>query len=366
MTRLRTAVIGVGHLGQHHARILANLPDVDLVGVVDANPDQARAVAAKLGTTPYEHFEPLLTRVDAVSVVTPTVHHHAVASAFLRAGVPALVEKPVCRTLAEADDLIALAAKSGVPLQVGHIERFNPAFEELAKRPIRPKFVEAERHGPFTGRSIDIGAVLDLMIHDLDLLLALVGGPVTRVAAVGAAVFGGHEDMVNARLEFENGCVAHVTASRITRQPKRRLRVWAPEGYAGIDFVTRKLTLVQQSEELREHGIRADRLDAGAKARLKDEVFGRYLQVLNLDADRKFDQLTAELKHFVDCVRTGRTPRVSGADGRDALELAERVLLALRQHPWEGTADGPQGPQKTPAPAGWLFPPMQLHRTEAA
>jgi predicted dehydrogenase len=366
MTRLRIAVIGVGHLGQHHARILASLPDVDLVGVVDSNPEQARTIAAKLGTTPFEHFEPLIGRVDAVSVVTPTVHHHEVASAFLKAGIPALVEKPVCRTLTEADDLIALAESSGVPLQVGHIERFNPAFEELARRPIRPKFVEAERHGPFTGRSIDIGAVLDLMIHDLDLLLALVGGPVNRVAAVGAAVFGGHEDMVNARLEFANGCVAHVTASRITRHPKRRLRVWAPEGYAGIDFVTRKLTLVQQSEELRQYGIRADQLDAAAKAQLKDEVFGRYLQVLNLDADRKFDQLTAELKHFVDCVRTGNTPRVSGSAGRDALELAERVLTALRDHPWEGTPDGPHGPKSPPQPAGWLFPPMRIIRNEAA
>jgi len=365
MTRLRMAVIGVGHLGQHHARILASLPDVDLVGVVDANPDQARAVAGKLGTTAYEHFEPLIGRVEAVSVVTPTIHHHAVAAAFLSAGVPTLVEKPVCRTLAEADDLIARADAAGVPLQVGHIERFNPAFEELARRPIRPKFVEAERHGPFTGRSIDIGAVLDLMIHDLDLLLALVGGPVTRVAAVGASVFGGYEDMVNARLEFENGCVAHVTASRITRHPKRRLRVWAPEGYAGIDFVTRKLTLVQQSPELRDHGIRAEQLDAAAKARLKDEVFGRYLQVLNLDADRKYDQLTAELKHFIYCVRTGHSPRVAGRDGRDALELAERVLAALRAHPWEGSAEGPHGPQP-PRPAGWLFPPIQIARPEAA
>src|SRR5579883_700105 len=365
MTRLRMAVIGVGHLGQHHARILASMPDVELIGVVDSNPEQARLIATRLGTTPYSQFEPLIGQVDAVSIVTPTIHHHAVASAFLKAGVPTLVEKPVCRTVAEADELIALAEAAGVPLQVGHIERFNPAFEELAKRPIRPKFVEAERHGPFTGRSIDIGAVLDLMIHDLDLLLALVGGPVARVSAVGAAVFGGYEDMVNARLEFANGCIAHVTASRITRHPKRRLRVWAPEGYAGIDFVTRKLTLVQQSEELRAYGIRADQLDAAAKARLKDEVFGRYLQVLNLDADRKFDQLTAELRHFIDCVRTGSKPRVSGHDGRDALELAERVLTALRAHSWEGSVEGPHGPQP-PAPAGWLFPPMRVLRNEAA
>jgi predicted dehydrogenase len=366
MTRLRTAVIGVGHLGQHHARILAGLPDVELVGVVDSNAEQARAVAAKLGTTPFDTFEPLVTRVDAVSVVTPTVHHHAVAKAFLEAGVPVLVEKPVCRTVAEADELIALAERACVPFQVGHIERFNPAFEELVKRPICPKFIEAERHGPFTGRSVDIGAVLDLMIHDLDLLLSLVNSPVRNVAAVGAAVFGGHEDMVNARLEFENGCVAHVTASRITRHPKRRLRIWAPEGYAGIDFVTRKLTLVQQSEEVRKFGLRVDHLDAAAKARLKDDVFGRYLQVLNLDGDRKGDQLTAELKHFVDCVRTGTQPRVSGRDGRNALELAERVLGALRSHPWEGTAGGPLGPGGLPEPAGYLFPPLQIARTDAA
>jgi predicted dehydrogenase len=249
-------------------------------------------------------------------------------------------------------------------LQVGHIERFNPAFEELLRRPITAKFVEAERHGPFTGRSIDIGAVLDLMIHDLDLLLALIGGPVRHVSAVGAAVFGGHEDMVNARLEFANGCIAHVTASRITQKPKRRLRIWAPEGYAGIDFVSRKLSLVQPGEEVRRFGLRVDRMDATAKARLKDEVFGRFLQVLNLDGDRKHDQLTAELRHFIDCVRTGRKPRVSGEDGRDALELAERVLAAVRSHQWEGRPDGPVGPAAMPKPAGWLFQPPS--RSEAA
>ncbi|HJZ53921.1 MAG TPA: Gfo/Idh/MocA family oxidoreductase [Gemmataceae bacterium] len=364
MTRLRMAVIGVGHLGQHHARILAGFPDVELAGVADANPEQARTIAERLGTAAYDHFEPLLGRVDAVSVVTPTIFHHHVASAFLRHRIPVMVEKPVCRTVAEANDLIELAQRAGVPLQVGHIERFNPAFEELARRPIRPKFVEAERHGPFTGRSIDIGAVLDLMIHDLDLLLALVGGPVRGVAAVGAAVFGGHEDMVNARLEFANGCIAHVTASRITQRPKRRLRIWAPEGYAGIDFVSRKLTLVQPGEEVRRFGLRVDRLDAAAKARLKDEVFGRYLQALTLDGDRKGDQLTAELRHFVDCVRSGRRPRVTGEDGRDALELAERVLAAVRSHQWEGSPDGPTGPGEMPKPAGWLFQPVQ--RSEAA
>jgi predicted dehydrogenase len=364
MTRLRTAVIGVGHLGQHHARILAQLPDVELVGVVDANPHQARLIAQRYNTQAYTHYRPLLRQVDAVHVVTPTLYHHEVAAAFLEVGVPVLVEKPMCRTLAEADHLIALADRAGVPLQVGHIERFNPAFEELLRRPIRPKFIEAERHGPFTGRSTDIGAVLDLMIHDLDLLRTLVDAPVARVAAVGASVFGGHEDMVNARLEFANGCIAHVTASRITRHPKRRLRIWAPEGYAGIDFVTRKLLLVQLSEEVRRRGIPIDQLDPASRARLKEELFGRYLQVLHLDGDRKEDMLTAEITHFLHCVRTGRSPRVSGRDGREALALAERVLEALRLHAWEGRPDGPVGPHQLPPPAGYLFAPAQLARTQ--
>jgi predicted dehydrogenase len=369
MTRLRTAVIGVGHLGRHHARILNAFPDVALVGVVDANSDQACAIADQLGTKAYDRFEPLLDEVDCVSVVTPTIFHFQVAARFLKAGVPVLVEKPVCRTVAEADDLIRLAAESGVPLQVGHIERFNPAFEELAKRPITPKFVEAERHGPYTGRSTDIGAVLDLMIHDLDLLLALIGGPVAEVSAVGASVFGGHEDMVNARLVFQSGCVAHVTSSRISQRPKRRLRVWAPEGYAGIDFVSRKLVLVQASDELRRTGIRVDKMDPATKARLKDDVFGRYLQTQTLDGDRKWDQLTAELRHFVDCVRFGRTPRVTGEAGRDALSLAERVLEAVKAHRWNGTTDGPVGPIRTPRPAGRLFEtpaPPAAARREAA
>jgi predicted dehydrogenase len=349
------AVIGVGHLGRHHARILAAMPDVDLVGVADANSEQAASVAAKVGTVAYDHHDHLLDAVDAVSVVTPTVFHYSVAAAFLRNGVPVMVEKPVCRTVAEADELIRLAAKAGVPLMVGHIERFNPAFEELSRRPIVPKFVEAERHGPYTGRSTDIGCVLDLMIHDLDLLNALVGGPVREVSAVGSAVFGGHEDMVNARLVYENGCVAHVTASRISPRPKRRLRIWAPEGYAGIDFVSRKLALVQPGPEAKRLGVRINRMDAAAKAKIQEDLFGRYMQVRTHDGEKAVDQLTSELRHFVDCVRTGATPRVTGEAGRDALSVAERVLAALRAHQWEGHPDGAVGPNRMPRPKGKLF-----------
>lgn len=355
MTRLKVAVIGVGHLGRHHARILSQMPDVSLVGVVDANSEQALKIAEQLGTTAYDHHESVIDRVDAVSIVTPTVYHFSVAAAFLRAGIPVMVEKPICRTVAEADDLIRLANEAGVPFQVGHIERFNPAFEELAARPIVPKFIEAERHGPYTGRSTDIGCVLDLMIHDLDLLLALVGGPVNQVSALGASVFGGHEDMVNARLEFANGCVAHVTASRITPRPKRRLRIWASEGYAGIDFVTRKLQLVQASPEAKWLNKRVVNMDGPAKAQIQSDLFGRYLQTLVVEGERSADQLTNELRGFLDCVRTGKSPRVTGEAGRDALALAERVLAAVRTHQWNGTADGPVGPTKMPRPQGRLF-----------
>lgn len=351
---VRMAVIGVGHLGQSHARILAGLPEVELVGVADANPTQAEAVAEKHQTQAYTHYGPLLDQVDAACVVVNTVHHHAVSMAFLNRGIPLLIEKPITTTLQQADELIDTAKRQGAFIQVGHIERFNPAFEALQARPICPKFVECERHGPFTGRSTDIGAVLDLMIHDLDLLNALDGTPPVSVEAMGVAVFGGHEDMVNARIKFESGCVAHVTASRISPLPKRRLRIWAPEGYAGIDFVNRKLSLVQPSDELRRHGLDVKNLDATRRAQVASEVFGRHLEMHHMACSAPADQLTRELQEFVRSVQTGRSPRVTGEDGRAALALATSVLESVRSHPWEGSIDGATGMTMPPA-VGKLF-----------
>lgn len=366
MNRLRMAVIGVGHLGQSHARILSGLADVDLVGVVDVNAKQANEIAERCGTQAFTDIKPLLNRVDAVTVVTPTIYHHAVAKQFLKHGVSVLVEKPIAVTVAEADELIALADKAKVPLQVGHIERFNPAFEELVGRRIQPKFIESERHGPFTGRSTDIGAVLDLMIHDLDLLLSLVGSKVTHIEALGSAVFGGYEDVVNARLLFANGCVAHVTASRVSQHNKRRLRVWAPEGYAGIDFVKKQLILVQPSAALLQRGLETAHLDAAAKAALKDEIFGKHLETLELDCTNRGDQLTSELKHFIQCVKSGKQPRVTGEDGREALALAERILEAISQHQWNGKGQAiAMGVPGFPTPLGPLFA-TETERRQAA
>jgi predicted dehydrogenase len=354
MGRLRLAVIGVGHLGKEHARILAGMPDVELVGVVDTNFEQAQAIARRYRTTAYADYWPLLNLVDAVTVVVPTTGHHGIAREFLRRGIPVLVEKPLAATVAEADELVALAAEHGVPLAVGHIERFNPAFEELQSRPLRPKFITCERIGSFSGRSTDIGVVLDLMIHDLDLLRALVQAPITSVHAIGVALLSKHEDLANARLTFADGCVADLSASRVSPAAVRQMRCWSAEGYAGIDFARRRLTLIQPSEELRLRGLSTRTLGPAAIARLKAELFGRHLQVLDLDCDRG-DQLTRELEHFIDCVRTGAKPRVSGEDGREAVALAARVLDSIRNHAWEGHADGPVGPNHAPASSGRLF-----------
>lgn len=361
--RLRLAVVGVGHLGKEHARILAGMPDVELVGVADACLEQAQSVALRLGTQPFREFWPLLNLVDAACIVTPTALHASVAAEFLRRGIPLLVEKPLAASLTEAEVLVQLAQRHNAVLQVGHIERFNPAFEELQRRPLQPKWIRAQRVGPFTGRSTDIGVVLDLMIHDLDLMLALTGSAVRSVEALGMSVFGGHEDLANARLHFVNGCVADVTANRASPVVQRTMQIWSPEGFADVDFANRKVTLIQPSASVREHGLQPAQLDPASRACLREELFTRYLPMATVDGQAQ-DQLTCELTHFIDCVRTGKRPRVTGADARDAIAVAERILFAIEHHCWDGTVEGPKGPRDLPAAAGTLFP-LQARRDAA-
>ncbi len=356
MTRLPIGVVGVGHLGKEHARILASLPDVELLGVVDPRLAQAEAIALRCGARPFTDHRELLPLVRAAVIAAPTGLHHAVAKDFLARGIPLLVEKPLASTLAQAEELVDLARAHGAILQVGHVERFNPAFEELQRRSLRPKFIACERCAPFSGRSTDVGVVLDLMIHDLDLVLALVGAPVRHVQALGASVLGGHEDLAQARVTFANGCVANFTASRTHPTAVRRMQVWGAEGYAGLDFGRRHLTLMQPAEPLLRGNFDVRRLPPEALAALKVDLFGRYLQVQELACDRPGpDQLTRELEDFVGCVKTGRRPRVEGTAGRDALALAELVLDSLAAHAWEGDACGPVGPCQLPAPTGALF-----------
>jgi predicted dehydrogenase len=354
MSRLRLAVIGVGHLGKEHARILAALPEVDLVGVADPNAVQAGTVAQRCHTRAFTDYRPLLACVDAAVIAAPTAHHHELSRDFLAQGIPLLVEKPLTTTVAEAEELVDLARRHGALLQVGHIERFNPAFEELQQRPLRPRYLRCERCGGFSGRSTDVGVVLDLMIHDLDLVRVLVQSPAAKVEALGIAVLGGHEDVAQARVVFANGCIADFSASRVHPTPVRRLQAWGPEGFAGIDFTRRHLTLMQPAEHLRQGRLDSRWLDAATLASLKSDLFGRHVQVQELDCNAG-DQLTRELQEFIRCVQTGQEPRVDGAAGRDALDLASRVLDSLRKHAWEGDGAGPIGPWHLPAPQGSLF-----------
>jgi predicted dehydrogenase len=356
MKRLRMAVVGVGHLGKEHARILAGLPEVELVGVADVNIDQARAVAQRHNTQAFADYWPLLNLVDAACIVVPTTYHFPVAGEFLKRGLPVLVEKPLALDVQQAVGLVELAEQNHAILQVGHIERFNPAFEDLLNRPLQPKFVSCERLGAFTGRSADIGVVLDLMIHDLDLLLALVRSEAVEVQAVGLSVFGRHEDVGQAWLRFANGCVATLSASRASSAASRYMQVWAPEGHVRIDFSKRRLTLMQPSDEVRRSGLDPRRLDPASLARFKEELFSRHLQLVEVDRNQG-DQLTRELQHFVQCVQTGRSPRVSGRDGINAVALAQRILDSMRAHRWEGRMGSLAGPTQMPAPLGPLFMP---------
>jgi predicted dehydrogenase len=356
MARLRMAVVGVGHLGKEHARILAGLPEVELIGVADTSAEQAQVIARRLGTQAFSDYWPLLNLVDAATIVVPTSCHESVAADFLRRGIPVLVEKPLAATARAAEHLSDLARENKALLQVGHIERFNPAFEEIQRRHLQPKFIRAERLGPFTGRSFDIGVVLDLMVHDLDLMLTLVDAPVESVEALGVSLFGTHEDIANARLRFANGCVADVTASRAHPAAYRQMHLWGAEGYAGLDFAQKRVHLVQPSMALRAQGLDPSKLDAASRARLQKELFGRHLETTIIDSQAP-DQLTREIKDFVRCVQNGTEPRVNGSAGRDAVNLAERIIDSLGNHAWTDKAPLSVGPHQVPAPLGPLFAP---------
>lgn len=346
MTPFRYAVVGVGHLGKEHARIAASLPGVELVGVVDANPEQAKSIAEKHGTKAFAQPADLIGRIDAASIVVPTTLHGDVSEAFLQRGIPLLIEKPIASNLTVANRLVNLAEKHGATVHVGHIERFNPAFEEIAARSLSPRLIRCQRVGPFTGRAYDVGVVLDLMIHDLDLILSLVKSPVRSVDATGMCLFGPNEDIASARVYFANGCVAEILASRASAAPARTMQIWSADGIADIDFAQRKVSLATMSDDVRRNGLNPNRLDAASRGKIRDELFTKYLPMTTIDGQAK-DQLTAELSHFIDCVRTGTTPRVTAAAGRDALAVAERIVSSMRVQRHD-SAETPSGPHRLP------------------
>jgi predicted dehydrogenase len=304
MQQVRAGVIGVGALGQHHARIYAELPRVRLVGVCDADGARAREVAARHACTAFTAAEALIAETDAVSVAVPTIGHFALAKLALSRGRDTLVEKPLTVTLAEADELIELAARQGALLQVGHVERFNPAAQVLLREVREPRFVEVHRLGAFPARSLDIDVVLDVMIHDLDILLALDGSGIEAVEAVGVPVLTDRTDIANARLRFASGLIANVTASRVSTEKLRKFRVFAQGRYISADFAARE--------------ARVYRLIAGpdGRPRVHEERL----------AAPDEEPLRRQIEAFVECVRTRAAPVVGGEAGRRALALAHTII----------------------------------------
>lgn len=308
MNKLRCAVIGTGYLGKFHAEKYAALPDCELVAVVDIDEGAARHIAEKHGAKVLTDYRELLGRVDAVSVVVPTTLHHRVAKDFLLAGAHVLVEKPITVTLEEADELIAIAHEKNRILQVGHLERFNPAVLGLDKEE-KPLFIESHRLAPFNPRANDVSVVLDLMIHDIDIILALVDSEVERIDASGTAVLTQGTDIANVRLLFENGCVANVTASRISMKLERKMRLFRPSSYVSVDFQNRVLTKHRTGDKEMFLGI--------PEIVTEESVFATS------------DALLEEIRHFVACIQTGEKPRVPGEAGRRALATAIRITELL-------------------------------------
>ena len=299
---IRVGVVGVGYLGRFHARIYADMPDVDLVGVADIDFTRARDVAEQHGCQAYSSADDLMDRVDAVSIAVPTIHHVSVARPFLERGVHMLIEKPIAPTVEEAETLVNIADRGGRVFQVGHLERFNAGIMELAARVQQPRFLEVHRLGTFVDRATDVDVVTDLMIHDIDIVLSLVQSGIRHIAADGIPVITDQVDIANARIEFENGAVANVTASRVSNKKLRRIRIFGNEHYYGLDYIGQKLEIVRA---------------------VPDTSGGKWPKISTESLDvTPHPPLDAELSHFIHCVRTGQTPLVNGRVGLEALRVA--------------------------------------------
>jgi predicted dehydrogenase len=305
MDKVRVGVVGVGALGRHHARVYASLPEAELVGVVDTHPGRAEEIAATLGTHVFSHYAGLIGKVDAVSIAVPTTLHAEIGTQFLREGIHVLVEKPIAHTLEDADRLIRAARENNCILQVGHLERYNPAVVQLREIVRKPRFFEAHRMGLFSPRSLDIDVILDLMIHDLDIISLLVQAPIAQVSAVGIAILTKRIDIANARIHFEDGCVANITASRVSMEKIRKLRLFQRQEYISLDFTRQDVAVFSLNHK------------AGTSI---PEIVSKKL------TPEKKEPLQQELSAFL-CSTRGLGPvGCSGEEGRKALSLAIQIL----------------------------------------
>jgi len=312
MKTVQVGVIGVGYLGRFHAHKYASIEGVELVAVADTEKEQAEKVAKECGCEAVTDYRELLDRVDAVSIAVPTPYHHKVAGDCLDMGIDVLLEKPITVTLKEADDLIARAQKKNLILQIGHLERFNPAVQAIEPFLTTPVFIESNRIATFKNRGIDVDVVLDLMIHDIDIILNIIRSPIKTIHTVGAPVATATTDIANARIIFENGATANVTVSRISRINQRKMRIFQPGSYINVDFGNRKVMTIKLSEELQENGMPK--------------------QIVDLRTFKEGDALFSEITAFCNHVRDRSKPAVSGVEGRRALQVALQVMDQIKEH----------------------------------
>lgn len=334
-SRLKVAVIGVGSLGKEHARIYAALAGtgaVELTGVFDVHADHAAVIAGKLGTRAFATIEQAAAAADALSIVTPTVTHFEIARDLLKQGKHLLVEKPMTETGDQAAELVRLAQTHAAVLQVGHVERFNPTFKYMTEVAREPRFIEAHRLSPYPARSTDIGVVLDLMIHDLDVVLAFVNSPVQSVDAVGMAVLSATEDIANARLRFANGCVANLTASRVSAERMRKIRVFSAgdkPAYVSLDYREQKGYIYRLAREGESESSLLKKLLHARDSTIVSEFGGKRI-VREPVPIQKDEPLKLELEHFVECVQARQSPLVSGASAKLALDLALEITKQIQ------------------------------------
>ena len=305
---MKVGVIGTGHLGQHHVRVYHELAECELVGIADINEQIVSDMGKKYDVPAYTDYHELLDKVDAVSVATPTSTHGAITLDAIAKGCHVLVEKPISDNLESADEMIKAAKDAGVILQVGHIERFNPGVLAMAKYVNQPRFLESNRLGPLAERITDVGVVVDLMIHDIDLILALIDSPLVRVEAIGVPILTEREDIANARIRFENGCIADLTVSRVSLKTERKLRLFQPDTYLSLNYLTRKLQVYKKE------------LDKNTN---KPKVSVETVEAPNEDA------LTMELSSFCEVIKSKGIPVVSGETGRNALQLALEITKQI-------------------------------------
>lgn len=330
---LKAAVIGVGHFGRHHARIYSHMPGVELVAVVDPNAEHAAEAAKTTGAKPCADYRDILNSVDLVSVATPPDTHFAIARDFFAAGVAVLVEKPMAANLAHARELVEVARQAGLPLQVGYVNRYTSIMRKLSDYRIVPGFIEVHRLNAFNFRAADQGVVLDMMIHDIDLVFHIVRRSVADVQAVGMGIIGKTEDIANARVTFDNGCVANITASRLAMSPMRKVRIFSLDSYVSLDFDKNHAMIVRKAPGFSPGSFQPHELKDKKPDELKSLVFSDLCTVDEFSFPKEENPLKLQLESFVNCVRNRSEPEVSGAEALKTMEVADLILKAIARKP---------------------------------